>query len=342
MLHAILATKAIVRVVRGARAALDVIEHEAVELAVIDTELSDADVFDVCRLLRDARPGLPIVLKSPSRELALFDGALVAAIDDIFVQPYDAADLGKRIDKVLSFAVLAREQPALYELVRRHGIEQRRELAYREEWLALFMQELESPLYGIALLAQTALRDADTSPRLLRASSRIRDDAGALLREISNLRDLDGQLTPRPASIDVGQMLREIVTRYEARAAAISVSLSADVPPTSLLGDIGLLSRTFENLVANALRHAPEHSVVSLSVASRHAGVEIKVIDSGPGIPPRHRDRLFAKYALEATDGSRSSHGLGLAFCRRVVEAHRGRIWIEDGPGAVFCVWLPG
>jgi signal transduction histidine kinase len=66
------------------------------------------------------------------------------------------------------------------------------------------------------------------------------------------------------------------------------------------------------------------------------------VIDRGPGVPVDQRTRIFERFARAGGDLPRANYGLGLAFCKVVVDAHRGRIWIDDaGPGAAFCIWLP-
>jgi signal transduction histidine kinase len=82
-----------------------------------------------------------------------------------------------------------------------------------------------------------------------------------------------------------------------------------------------------------------------MTAAVDPAGVEIRVADAGTGVPPELRARVFERFA-QADDGhagrARTSRGLGLAFCKLAVEAHGGRIWIEDAtPGAVFCFRIP-
>ena len=75
------------------------------------------------------------------------------------------------------------------------------------------------------------------------------------------------------------------------------------------------------------------------------AEVEIRVADSGPGVPAEMRERVFDRFVQlggDATVVRRGGRGLGLAFCKMAVEAHGGRIWVEDNaPGAIFCVRLP-
>ncbi|HTQ06810.1 MAG TPA: ATP-binding protein, partial [Polyangiaceae bacterium] len=126
---------------------------------------------------------------------------------------------------------------------------------------------------------------------------------------------------------------------------ARSVTLKCELGATSVKADPDLLRRVLENLLDNALRHAPEESTVTLTAAERDGEFEIRVADQGSGVPAAMRERIFDPFVqVESKDRSvtRSGRGLGLAFCRLAVEAHGGRLWVEDGaPGAVFCVRLP-
>ena len=108
-----------------------------------------------------------------------------------------------------------------------------------------------------------------------------------------------------------------------------------------LTGDPELVRRILENLVDNAIRYAPEGSAITITAIRVDGNIEIRIADAGAGVPPAVREQVFERFVqLEGT--TRTGRGLGLAFCKVAVEAHGGRIWIEDAnPGAVFCVRLP-
>jgi signal transduction histidine kinase len=104
------------------------------------------------------------------------------------------------------------------------------------------------------------------------------------------------------------------------------------------------LQRVLENLLDNAIRHAPARSAVHLVATGRDEHVEIRVSDSGPGIPAELRERIFERF-VQVEHGergtTRAGRGLGLTFCKLAVLAHGGSIHVEDlAPGAAFCVRL--
>ena len=110
----------------------------------------------------------------------------------------------------------------------------------------------------------------------------------------------------------------------------------------TLHADPELITRVIANLVDNAIRHAPEGSEIRVALAPSYSGVELRVADAGPGVPREAREAVFERFRSGNGNATHTNRGLGLAFCKLAVEAHHGRIWIEDAsPGAVFCVSLP-
>jgi K+-sensing histidine kinase KdpD len=111
--------------------------------------------------------------------------------------------------------------------------------------------------------------------------------------------------------------------------------------------DRSLLFRVVANLVDNCVKYGPRGGRISLTAyAADDDGVRIDVEDEGPGVPDDLRETIFDKYAqVERVRGGQStnSRGLGLRFCRVVVDAHGGHIWVEDAEptGARFCLELP-
>jgi signal transduction histidine kinase len=136
-----------------------------------------------------------------------------------------------------------------------------------------------------------------------------------------------------------------VLAELEVSAEARKVSLRSALETDRVCADEDLFRRTLTNLVENAIRHAPPATSVAVAAARLADGTELRVADAGSGIPQEMRDKVFDAF-VQVESGvhaaSRRSRGLGLTFCRLAVEAHGGRIWIEDGsPGAVFCVRLP-
>jgi signal transduction histidine kinase len=166
----------------------------------------------------------------------------------------------------------------------------------------------------------------------------------------------------------VHSLVNDVTELLSPRAGAYRVRLRAELPETlpMVLGNRNMLSWSLENLVDNAIKFNPENEevIVRASIVvtpdrptggtseaigcatgpSRRTTLRISVIDRGPGIAPDDRERIFRKfYQLRRPEGKKGS-GMGLYFCRLAVEAHGGRIWVDnnlEGPGCTFSFTLP-
>jgi two-component system sensor histidine kinase KdpD len=96
------------------------------------------------------------------------------------------------------------------------------------------------------------------------------------------------------------------------------------------------------NLLENALKYTPAASPIDVSAERTEGAMLIEVADRGPGLPPGDEQRIFDKF-YRARSGNGGGVGLGLTICRGIVEAHGGRIWVENRPGggAAFRFTLP-
>jgi signal transduction histidine kinase len=137
-------------------------------------------------------------------------------------------------------------------------------------------------------------------------------------------------------AIDLASLVAGLIAEERHLAQATGVALEADLPPDlpPVSADRDVLLRVLVNLLDNALKFTREGRVWVEAHSAEAGFVRIDVIDTGPGIPKEERERIFEKFTqVRGQVQARRGSGLGLAFCRMAVEAHGGRIWIEDGPG---------
>ena len=127
-----------------------------------------------------------------------------------------------------------------------------------------------------------------------------------------------------------------------AESRRVALLLEADQRVT-VDADASQLARVIRNLLENAIRHAPDDSVVLVQVASNPHRATLRVVDEGEGFPPDFRERAFEPFtrADPARDLRTGTAGLGLSIARGIVTAHGGTIGIADGPGGVVELALP-
>jgi signal transduction histidine kinase len=318
------------------------------DCVLLDIRMPGMDGITVCRQMRQQPDAgdIPIIFLTAQRDVDTFDRAQEAGGDDYITKPVRPTELVTRVANAVKQRRMAAERGELYAQLRRQRDDLMRLQLQKEQLTAFLVHDLKNPVNAIALHAQRILRDSAATERARDAATRIGDESRELLRMIVNLLDLskadEGRLEPAVAQVALAELGAEILRTMQVRAASSRVTLRSTVPPELVVhADTDLVRRVIENLVDNAVRYAPEDTDIEVSAATQNGGTEIRVTDRGTGIPEAQREHVFERFAR--ADGSgRSNRGLGLSFCKLAIEAHGGRIWIEDGaPGAVFCIWLP-
>lgn len=154
-----------------------------------------------------------------------------------------------------------------------------------------------------------------------------------------------GALVPDREAIDVADLLHETAARWEALAGAHETHIDIAAPAAGQVqADPRLIRRVLDNLMDNAVRHAPPGSAVLLRGYRVNGGWNLEVADEGPGIAPERRAALFSRFskpdAARTPDGAGA--GLGLALSAAIARAHGGELELAaDGRGATFRLRLP-
>jgi len=237
----------------------------------------------------------------------------------------------------------------LYEKERKLRRQLEEEMKKRIEFTRALAHELKTPLTPVVMsseLLTTELKDET----LLRVARNIHRGASNLNSRIDELLDLArgemGMLQLKPESVDVLQLLREVVEDVAPVPRSRGQSLVSKLPPSLPLvwADRVRLRQIVLNLLNNAFKFTPEGGRITLGARQDDANLVVEVRDTGPGIAEEEQQRLFEPYHRVDTDRERfSGLGLGLALCKTLVELHGGRIWVKShaGRGATFGFSLP-
>jgi signal transduction histidine kinase len=175
-----------------------------------------------------------------------------------------------------------------------------------------------------------------------------------------------GTLSFERTPLDLGVLLKSVVTKFSPQARQTQVELRLEILPhngdlPALVADSDRLNQVFSNLVDNALKFTPPGGLVTVSARPVDSWIEVEVADSGSGIPPEELERVFERFYQTdkaRSGGSRRGVGLGLAIAREIVQAHGGKIraynrsqnnppapagdsTLATARGSVFVVTLP-
>jgi signal transduction histidine kinase len=308
------------------------------------------DGFAACAAMRALPHGdeIPILFLTALRDVDTFDRAAVAGGDDFLTKPVRPGELVARVRAALELRRVKGELREHYELLKQQRDALLRLQLQKERLTTFLVHDLKNPVNVMDLHAQRLLRQRDLPESARASAAQIRTEARQLTRMILNLLDIskgdEGKLSPTYASVDPTRLLDEIFSELATAADARSVTLESSVESPHFQADPDLLRRALTNLIENAIRYAPASTAVKVLVGVDEAGTQFRIADAGTGISADLRATVFDPFVQVETGKqlSRGGRGLGLAFCKVAVEAHGGRIWIEDaGPGAVFCVTVP-
>ena len=221
----------------------------------------------------------------------------------------------------------------------------------RQRLLSAVVHELGRPLGAIKAAAQI-LGQTDDDPALVKELSdgidyQV-DQLRRLLDDLSLLAQSDVQeLILAAAPTDIGQLVIAECRRYEPRILKKEIDLRCHVPPSPIRLEIDpvRVGQIMGNLLDNAYKYTPHGGTIQVVVSADSQQALVSIADSGPGIDPSERERIFDfLYRSPRQDRVREGMGIGLALSRRLAQAHGGSLSARnraDGPGAIFELSLP-
>ena len=338
-------------------AALSVCAERHPDLCILDVSMPAGDLgvddrstgFEVCRRIkRDPRTArIPVIFVTALNDTTDRVKAIEAGGDDFLTKPHNRLVLGARVRSLLK---LKAATDALEESLRK----QKELEKVRDDLMKMIVHDLKSPLTSV-IGAMEMLIDGDFGPlgddqrRALQDTEKRAQDLLGLIEDLLEVARLEeSRLALHLEPLAPGTLLDEVAREWELRVQQERARLVLEVAKDTRTvdADQALIKRVFSNLIQNALTHSARAVTVTLGARNDSSGTLFTVADDGVGIPPEYHDIIFRKFEQVKTPHIprvRSS-GLGLAFCKLVVEAHGGRIWVKSGPerqGSAFHFWLP-
>ena len=216
----------------------------------------------------------------------------------------------------------------------------------RSALLSSVSHDLQTPLAAIVGSASALLEkdEIKRTPAIAELAENIQEEGERLSRLVKNLlqttRLQSGTVIVRkeryPLEEVVGTALERLARLLQNRS--VTVRIPTDLPPVPI--DAVLFEQALINLLENAARHTPAGSPIHVAAKRMADAFEVSIADEGPGLDASDLERVFEKFYHHS---SSSGTGLGLTICRAIVDAHGGRVWVENRPegGAVFRMVLP-
>ena len=330
-------------------------EHNP-DLCILDVSMPSGDLgvdtrstgFEVCRRIkRDPRTSrIPVIFVTAMNDTTDRVRGIEAGGDDFLTKPHNRLVLGARVRSLLKLKAATDALENSYRKLRE--LEK-----VRDDLMKMIVHDLKSPLTSVlATLELLADGDfgtlSDDQKRAVNDAEGKAEDLLALIEdilEVARIEEAAVKLAAEPVAPAalLSEMMYEWQHRFQQERTSASFKVEDETPIFD--ADKALLKRVFSNLIQNAVAHSSKP--IELVMRARQAGdsVLFTFTDNGPGIPSEYHEVIFRKFGQVSggiTPRVRSS-GLGLTFCKLVVDLHGGMIWVKsrEGEGSAFYIQLP-
>ncbi len=330
--------------------ALDLVARIPFDLALLDVNLPDISGIEVCRAVKSRTEGASvIVLQISASATAAYQAsaALDSGADAYLTEPVDAAVLMSTIKALLRLRKAEQAVTIANERLTAMNHELQRSNEDLQQFAFAASHDLQEPLRTVTSFASLLERSA--GPKL---SDDERDYLKFIGEGMGRMRALIGDLLEysqvghKPDSsqvVDLNNVLSWGLDNLRDGIVHSGAQVTSD-PLPKVMGDEGQLGQVFQNLISNAIKYArPDVTpTIHVKVDQNEHECIVRIADNGIGISPSHRELIFSLF--KRLHGREiPGTGIGLAVCRKVIEAHGGRIWVDSvvGEGSTFSFSLP-
>ncbi|MBE9176161.1 hybrid sensor histidine kinase/response regulator [Synechocystis salina LEGE 06155] len=318
--------------------AIESLEIYQPDLVLLDVMMPDMDGLEVCRRFK-AMPRwkfVPIIMVTALTAKEQLSQSLEIGADDFMSKPINGMELRARVRSMLR---IKRQYDELQELMQQ-----------RQEMVAMVVHDLRNPLasitIGLELLGHSKVtpeKQQQIITRLQVPTNRIKvliDDFLAFAKVES------GKIMLHREEVLLTNFLPYVIQGFEELSGERGIKIISQIPPSdcSVCVDVAMFRRVLDNLLSNAIKFSPSDSSVMVKVDTAEPKVtKIQIIDQGCGVPPELKQRIFDTYEIGLPIKDVAQIGLGLAFCKLVIENHNGTISIADNQpnGSIFEICLP-
>lgn len=316
---------------------------EPFDLVLLDLMMPGQNGFDVLQALK-ADPALchlPVIMISALDTIDSVVRCIELGAEDYLPKPFDPVLLRARVGASLEKKRLHDREQELFDRLEANYHQLQRLEQLRDDLVHMIVHDMRTPLTSLLSGLQTVELLGEVSSDQAEFLAMAISGGQNLLSMINGLLDISkmesGSLSLERETLQASALVEGAIAPVETLANEKQLNLrreiSVDLPEFS--GDRDKLQRTLINLIGNAIKHTPEGGTITLKGVQEGDFIHFSVTDTGEGIPRDAFERIFEKFGqVEARQGGRKmSTGLGLTFCKLVVEAHGGTIGVESEPG---------
>lgn len=327
--------------------ALEAAKEQRPSLILLDMMMPGIDGLTVCKMLKadEATESIPVIFLTAATEVTDLVSAFAAGGVDYIKKPFIREELLARVHTHISLSHTRQQLKELYQK--------------KTELLTTLAHDIKNPtgaIEGLATMMMEDIEDGSFDSRELysmleltsQSARGMTDFVNDILNEETRAQGEIPQLTE--AQVNVAEIVTHLVKLNAVQSEEKAIRLTYE-PTFEPMVHISrrILTGMFDNIINNAVKYSRNHSEVTIHLIpsqSQPNGFRLEVHDSASPIPPETKDSLFKKFAkgTQSPTGKSSSHGIGLAIVKRLVELHHGHIGVQertDREGNIFYLEIP-
>ncbi|NER49795.1 MAG: response regulator [Symploca sp. SIO1A3] len=323
---------------------------ELPDLILLDIKMPEMNGYEVCEYLKanEKTREIPVIFLSALHEVSDKVKAFASGGVDYITKPFQFEEVLARVENQLTIARLQKQLQQQNLRLQELNEELEKSNQELEEFTYIVSHDLQEPLRAVSSFTQLLVENHQSylNSEANEYIAFILDGTTRMSQLIKDLLAYSrvGKQAREFELTDCNMVLTDVLADLQIMIAETSAKITYDSLPI-VMGDSVQLAQLFQNLISNAIKfHRPEIApLIKISVTLKNDEWLFCVHDNGIGIKTRHFERIFQIFKRLHTFGNYPGTGIGLAICKKIVEHHEGRIWVESerGVGTTFYFTIP-
>lgn len=333
-----------VRMAQDGEQVLQSLELSIVDIILLDIHMPRMDGYEACKRIKaDMRyKEIPIIFISALTDTFNKVEAFNIGAADYLTKPIHMDELLSRIHTHLSLISLHKE------LIEKNKKLQELEIL-RDNLFHMIVHDMRSPLAGLVgnldMIEMDCVENENSTKEMISSSIQACQNLNNMINSLLDVYKLEqGKMQLFISKFTMSQCIDAVIKFLGASTNKHDIDIKIE-NDDEISGDYELIKRVLQNLISNALKYTPLGKKIEIEVNKVDDNLRVKISDEGHGIPKKYHDKIFEKFGQAESKhvARQASTGLGLAFCKLVIEAHGGKIDVDskEGEGSIFWFKLP-
>ena len=330
--------------------ALAAVKKDFYDVILMDYNLTDSTGIDVIKQIRGVTAESQILMLTAHASLDTALKAIQESVYDFLIKPVDFSYLKLAIAKAVEKLRLEQENHRLIADLQRANEQLSNLNTMKSKFMSMASHDLSNSLMSLQVSFEMLSSTLNPNEEQKRRMVSISHGIGQISRLIDDLVDWaaieQGRFRLEPSLLAPGALVEEVLLGSQGRGQGRGIVLSTQIEPDlpKIFVDKRRIAQVLSNLLENAIRHTLKPGPIIACVRRKGGAVEFSVKDSGEGIAADDLGKIFHSFYQGKAQAGGGRLGLGLAIAKEIVEAHKGRLWVQSpgaGLGATFFFTIP-